>query len=96
MRAISIQSQKEIMRVSGQPKGGVFRDCREIETIAGENEVSVTAFNSSNTVQSFMKTISFRSSVIPGEPHLYILSIGTNQYKDSSINLKYAAKDAMK
>lgn len=94
MRAISIQNQKDIMRVSSQPKGGVFRDCREIETISGENEVSLTAFNSSNTVQSFMKTISFRSSVIPGEPHLYILSIGTDQYKDSSINLKYAAKDA--
>ena len=94
MRAISIQNQKDTIRVSGQPKGGVFGDCREIETISGENEVSVTAFNSSNTVQSFMKTISFRSSVILGEPNLYILSIGTDHYKDSSINLKYAAKDA--
>ena len=41
-----------------------------------------------------MKTISFISKLKHREPHLYILSIGIDQYKDKSINLKYAAKDA--
>lgn len=93
MRGLSIKGSRDSL-ISSQPKGDVFNDCQEIDTVSGENEVSVTAFNSSNTVQSFMKTISFRSSVTSEEPHLYILSIGIDQYKDSSVNLKYATKDA--
>jgi uncharacterized caspase-like protein len=65
-----------------------------VEAIPGENEVSVTAFNGNNTIQSYMKTINFSSGVKPEDPHLYILSIGINQYTDSNVNLKYAVKDA--
>jgi uncharacterized caspase-like protein len=56
--------------------------------------VSVTAFNSSNTVQSYMKTINFNSKAKSEDPHLYILAIGVDQYKDINVNLKYAVKDA--
>jgi len=75
-------------------KGEVFNDCKEIDAISGENEISITAFNKGNTVQGYMQTAKFTSSVKQEEPHLYILSIGIDQYKDSTINLKYAVKDS--
>jgi len=94
MRAISIKGKEDIVPISSNPKGDVFEDCKVIETISGENEVSITAFNYNNTVQSYMKTNTFNSTVKPEEPHLYILSIGIDQYKDNAVNLKYAVKDA--
>jgi len=94
MRGISIKDKKDTISISSNPKGDIFEDCKEVETISGENEASVTAFNCNNTVQSYMKTITFNSTVIPKEPHLYILSIGIDKYKDNAVNLKYAVKDA--
>jgi WD40 repeat protein len=94
MRSVSVKGKVDSVFISGKSKGDIFEDCKEIDTVAGENEVSVTAFNSSNTVQSYMKTVSFNSKLKPEEPHLYILSIGIDQYKDSNVNLKYAVKDA--
>ncbi len=80
--------------LSGKAKGELFSDCREVEAIPGNNEVSVTAFNAGNTVQSYIKTVSFHSKVKAEDPHLYILSVGIDQYRDKSITLRYAAKDA--
>ena len=37
---------------------------------------------------------SFNSSAKSENPHLYILSIGIDQYRDNAVNLKYAVKDA--
>ncbi|MEK7197408.1 MAG: caspase family protein, partial [Nitrospirota bacterium] len=59
-----------------------------------ENEISITAFNKDNTVQGYMQTAKFTSAIKQEESHLYILSIGIDQYKDSTINLKYAVKDS--
>ncbi|MEK7197686.1 MAG: caspase family protein, partial [Nitrospirota bacterium] len=75
-------------------KGEVFNDCKEIDAISGENEISITAFNKDNTVQGYMQTAKFTSAIKQEEPHLYILSIGIDQYKDSTISLKYAVKDS--
>ncbi|MBN2514648.1 MAG: caspase family protein, partial [Deltaproteobacteria bacterium] len=94
MRSVSIKGKADSVPTVIKPKGNTCEDCRDIDPIAGENEVSVAAFNGSNTVQSDMKTIHFNSRVKSGNPHLYLLSIGINQYRDSSINLNYAAKDA--
>jgi len=94
MRSIAIKEKLGSIPIASKSKGEVFKDCREVEAIPGENEVSVTAFNSSNTVQSYMKTVSFNSKLKQEEPHLYILSIGIDQYKDNNVNLKYAVKDA--
>ena len=41
-----------------------------------------------------MQTAKFNSTLKPEETHLYILSIGIDQYKDNTINLKYAVKDS--
>jgi len=95
MRSLHIRAKAEDPSpVSGKSKGDLFEDCKEIDAISDENEVSVSAFNGSNTVQSFMKTAKFNSAVRPEEPRLYILSIGINRYRDSSVNLNYAVKDA--
>ncbi|MGV8056844.1 MAG: caspase family protein [Smithellaceae bacterium] len=94
MRSIKIQEKAEQSPVKSSTKGDVYRDCREIDVVSGENEVNITAFNGQNTVQSQLKSFSFHSSLPPQEPHLYILSVGIDKYKDVNINLKYAKKDA--
>ena len=94
MRSVSIKGKADAIPVSSKAKGDVFEDCKDIDAVPGDNEISVTAFNSSNTVQSYMKTVNFNSRIKPEEPHLYILAVGIDQYKDSNVNLKYAVKDA--
>lgn len=94
MRNLKIKEKTEISPVTTKIKGETFNDCKEIDTVAGENEISLSAFNSSNTVQGYMQTAKFNSTIKPEEPHLYILSIGIDQYKDSTVNLKYAVKDS--
>ena len=94
MRSVSVKGRADTIPIPTKPKGDLFEDCKEIDAIAGENEVSVAAFNGSNTVQSYMKTINFHSSAKSEDPHLYILSVGIDQYRDNAVNLKYAVKDA--
>ena len=94
MRSVSIKGKFDSNTVSSKSKGDVFDDCKEVDTIAGDNEVSVTAFNSTNTVQGYMKTINFNSTAKTEDPHLYILAVGIDQYRDNMVNLKYAVKDA--
>ena len=94
MRSVKIKEKTEINPVTTKTKGESFNDCKEIDAISGENEISITAFNKDNTVQGYMQTAKFTSTIKQEEPHLYILSIGIDQYKDSTINLKYAVKDS--
>jgi WD40 repeat protein len=94
MRSIKIKEKTKQSPVKSNPKGNFYESCREIEVVPDENEISVTAFNGNNTVQSRMKQISFRSSLPRQEPHLYLIAVGIDDYKDRSINLKYARKDA--
>ncbi|MDD5169164.1 MAG: caspase family protein [Syntrophales bacterium] len=94
MRSIVVKGKVDTVPISVKPKGDVFEDCKNVELLPGENEISVTAFNGSNTVQSHMRTVSFNSKLKQTEPHLYILAVGIDQYKDTGVNLKYAVKDA--
>jgi len=94
IRSIFIKGKENIVPVTIKSKGEAFQDCKEIEVVPGENAVSVSAFNSSNTVQSYLKTVNFNSKIKAEEPHLYILSVGIDRYNDSTVTLKYAAKDA--
>ena len=94
MRSVKIKEKTEISQITTKTKGEAFNDCKEIEAISGENEISITAFNKDNTVQGYMQTAKFTSAVKQEDPHLYILSIGIDQYKDNTINLKYAVKDS--
>lgn len=94
IRSVNVKAKADSTLITSNSKGDLFEDCKEIYAIAGENEVSVTAFNSGNTVQSYMKTINFSSKIKPEDPNLYILAIGIDQYEDNNVNLKYAVKDA--
>ncbi|TAL22057.1 MAG: hypothetical protein EPN94_11860, partial [Nitrospirae bacterium] len=97
MRSVKIKEkgiETGITKTKTKTKGEAFNDCKEIDAVSGENEISITAFNKDNTVQSYMQTAKFNSTVKQEEPHLYILSIGIDQYKDNTINLKYAVKDS--
>ncbi|MCX5819760.1 MAG: caspase family protein [Deltaproteobacteria bacterium] len=94
MRSVTIKDKAQSVPATIKPKGETFADCGEIDPVAGENEVSVAAFNAGNTIQSSLKTVHFNSGVKFDDPHLYILSIGIDRYRDENINLKYAAKDA--
>lgn len=75
-------------------KGNEYEQCQELETVPGENEISVTAFNAANTIQSNIVTIRFAADRKAEEPHLYVLGIGIDKYRDPSVTLQYAAKDA--
>lgn len=94
MRSIAVNAKLEPGPILSDVKGDTFEDCREVDAVPGENELSVTAFNSTNTIQSFMRTTSFNAKLVGEEPRLYILSVGIDQYKDPSVGLLYAAKDA--
>ncbi len=75
-------------------KGNEYTECQEIETIPGDNEISVAAFNANNTIQSALETTHFTADRKAEAPHLYVLGIGIDQYTASENNLKYAVKDA--
>jgi len=94
MRSIVVKGTAASMPLASKSKGDVFNDCREIEVVPGDNEISVSAFNGNNTVQSSMKTVHFHSKSAHEEPYLYIMAIGIDQYRDKTVNLKYAVKDA--
>ncbi len=94
MRSLSIKEKLSPGAHVLRAKGASVDECVELETISGENEIGLTAFNAPNTVQSVMATANFTSTRAPAAPHLYILAIGIDRYRDASINLKYAAKDA--
>ncbi|HUK99794.1 MAG TPA: caspase family protein [Nitrospirota bacterium] len=94
MRSVSVKGKTENAPATTKLKGEVFEDCRDLEAVSGENDVSITAFNSGNTVQSSVRTVKFNSSRKSEDPHLYILSIGIDKYRDTAVNLKYAVKDA--
>ncbi|MFH0783804.1 MAG: caspase family protein [Pseudomonadota bacterium] len=94
MRSVAISELTKPMAITSHEKGASFTDCKEIDTVAGDNEIAITAFNKGNTLQSPVQTIQFRSTKTPPTPHLYILSIGAKKFKEKAVNLKYAAKDA--
>ncbi len=93
-RTLSVKEKELPGAVLFKTKGDFFEECVELEPVSGENEITLAAFNAANTVQSQMATVNFSSSRKPEEPHLYILAVGIDRYADTSINLKYAAKDA--
>lgn len=80
--------------VTSLAKGAFFKECTELDTVSGLNEVGIVAFNGNNTVQSFMETHQIQSTYKEDAPRLYVLAIGIDQYEEPDINLKYAAKDA--
>jgi hypothetical protein len=96
MRGLVVVAKREgkASMIEAPTKGEVFKGVVTINAIPGENEVSIAAFNKDNTVQSMLKTVTFTSTIKPEAPHIYVLSIGIDEYKSSKDNLKFAVKDA--
>jgi len=96
MRGLVVVAKREgkASMIDAPPKGDVFKGVITINAIPGENEVSIAAFNKDNTVQSMLKTVTFNSTIKPEDPHIYVLSIGIDEYKSRKDNLKFAVKDA--
>ncbi|MDQ1277071.1 MAG: hypothetical protein QG555_110, partial [Thermodesulfobacteriota bacterium] len=86
MRSLTVKGKQGPGAVLMRPKGELVDECVELESIAGENEISLAAFNAPNTVQSAMGTVRFTSTCNPDEPRLYILAVGIDRYRDPSIN----------
>ena len=93
MRQVWNNTTGNPMPLVSHEKGTVFSDCKEIDPVAGDNEISISAFNKGNTLQSPATTLRFTSAKAP-PPHLYILAIGINKYKERAVNLRFSAKDA--
>lgn len=93
MRQVWSNTTGNPMPLISHEKGTLFSDCKEIDPVAGANEISVSAFNKGNTLQSPVSTLRFHSAKAP-TPHLYILAIGINKYKERAVNLRFASKDA--
>ena len=94
MRSLTVREKPGTGAMVAKPKGDLVEECVELDVTSGENEIGLAAFNGPNTVQSVLSTARFVSTRKPEEPHLYILAVGIDRYRDASVNLKYAAKDA--
>jgi len=93
MRQVWNNTTGNPMPLVSHEKGMTFSDCKEIDPVAGDNEISISAFNKGNTLQGPSSSLRFFSAKAP-TPHLYILAIGINKYKERAVNLRFAAKDA--
>ncbi len=65
----------------------------EIELAKGKNKIEISVFNEKGT-ESLREYIVIENGEPIEKPNLYIVSIGTSNYKNKKFNLKYAAKDA--
>lgn len=68
---------------------------RIITLAPGWNNISLMAFNSSNTIESERDqvTLNYQSSETE-KPRLHILTIAVNSYRDGDLRLKYSINDA--
>ena len=96
LRSIAIKERNEgkSSAVESEPKGKVYENSITVDAIPGENEIALAAFNKDNSVQSMLKTATFKSNLKPEESHVYIVSVGIDEYKSKQDNLRYAVKDA--
>lgn len=81
-----IMEDQELIQLANETDNNIDSGSLTFTVTPGEvNDITITAFNKSNTIQSLPKKVSFLSSLPPRAPNLYVLSIGVNNYNDSSI-----------
>ena len=82
-------------RKTGDRKGQSFE--KELPLEPGQNIIEVTAFNSSNEIESRPAQASVYRQTINEQkkkPTLHILAIGVNKYRDQALKLDYPVDDA--
>ncbi|MBI4633745.1 MAG: caspase family protein [Deltaproteobacteria bacterium] len=96
LRSVALVSRKEdkLSLIESAPKGDIYEGTITVDAISGENDIGLAAFNRNNSVQSILKTATFKSTVKQDDPHLYVVAVGIDEYKAVENNLKYAVKDA--
>ncbi|MBI3136181.1 MAG: caspase family protein [Bacteroidetes bacterium] len=65
----------------------------EISLIHGVNKIQIASRNSTG-YESLMQTFYVEKTGVEPKRDLYLITIGTSEYKDSRYNLNYAVKDA--
>ena len=95
IEAFAAQSQGERSAPALMRPGRVGESI-EIVPVPGDNEISVTAFNRNNTVQSRIHATRFSSSRVAEPPRVFVLAIGIDRFrgKPEDSALAYAVKDA--
>lgn len=67
----------------------------DIELKSGRNEISIEAFNKTNTVTSYRENITINADIPKHKPKLYAIVAGVNEFEVGSVNnLKYSQNDA--
>jgi len=96
LRSVVLAPRKEdkLSLIESAPKGDVYEGTITVDAISGENDIGLAAFNRNNSVQSILKTATFKSTIKQDDPHLYVVAVGIDEYKAAENNLKYAVKDA--
>jgi hypothetical protein len=69
---------------------------RAIELLPGENEIAVLARNEVATSSPIVVRVFYEApeKVLDARPSLHLLSIGISDYKDKTLSLRYADRDA--
>lgn len=96
LRSVALVSRKEniLSLIESAPKGDVYEGTVTVDAVSGENDIGLAAFNRNNSVQSMLKTATFKSTVKQADSHLYVMAVGIDEYKTPGNNLKYAVRDA--
>jgi len=62
--------------------------------VAGENSIKVVVLNRDGSMESNPATVVVTSKAVLSKPNLYALAVGINVYRNESISLAYAVRDA--
>lgn len=88
---------KAVRRESATDDLGHVRVTREITLSPGRNEITAVASNRQASSRAASITVHYRAAQPDRDtvkPKLYVLAVGCSRYKDESLNLKYAHRDA--
>lgn len=87
-------ARKSIRETAFMPAVGTVEKTCRITLMNGENAISVSAFNGTNTVMSEMRSVNVRTNLPERKPELFALVLGNNRFKSSELNLSLAVQDA--
>lgn len=85
------------IQTPGKPvrQGNVVRRSFTLPLIEGENHLEVHAKNGDGSWESEPASIVLRCDHANAKPELYLLAVGIDRYTESTLNLKFAAGDAI-
>lgn len=90
------QISKVTINNSLSNQGGDYKV--DIALKSGINQISIEAFNKTNTITSFRSTVNINAKIQKKKPKIYAIVAGVNKfdssYSNSLHNLKYAKNDA--